>query len=240
MSTIGDIMSPLSVTDALFSRTRSGVFRELFANRDGLYMRELERRIGVNSRQLTRELHVLRDAGILTQTRIGNIVVYQFNPDCPIHDELQGLVRKTVGLADVLRNALEPFREKLELAYIFGSFARGEQRSDSDVDVMIVGSVTRRELSSATRAAGDNLKREINLMVYTPDEYAMGLADNDSFIHAVHVGARINLVVDSARDPRGNGVQRRARSAAPAESRDQPVPRGDRRVPRRREKRRQP
>lgn len=214
-------MSAISLADTFFSRTRGSVFRELFASQKGLHLRELERRTGVNSRQLVRELHTLRDAGVLTPTRIGNLVLYRFNPDCPVYEEIQSLVRKTVGLADVLRNALEPFRERIELVYVFGSFARGEQRANSDIDLMIVGNVTRRELSTPIRAVGDVLGREINTMVYAPDEYARSLEDSDSFVHVVHSGPRLDLAVDSSREAIGDGAERQPRSRTSQNKRGQ-------------------
>jgi predicted nucleotidyltransferase len=201
-------MTTMTLAETLFSRTRSAVLRELLANEDGTYIREMERRTGIDVRQLSRELGALSASGIVTKQRFGNLVIYRFNPECPVYDEIQGLVKKTVGLADVLRRALEPFRDRIQLAYIFGSFARKDQRSDSDVDVMIVGNVTRRELSSATRVAGDILKREINAMVHTPDEYARSAEDSGSFIHAVHTGPRLNLVVDSGRETRRPASER--------------------------------
>jgi len=224
MSTIADIMSSMTVADALFSRTRSGVFRVLFANPRGAYLRELERKTGVNSRQLLRELRVLRDAGILTAERVGNLVLYRFNKDCPVYDEIQSLTRKTVGLADVVRQALEPFGERIERAYIFGSFARGDERADSDVDLMIVGHVARRELATPLREVGDILGREINTMVHTLREYAKALADKDSFVSAVHSGLRLDLIVESPRDPHTNGVERRRGSRASAQERSSTVP----------------
>jgi predicted nucleotidyltransferase len=217
-------MSATSLADTFFSRTRGGVFRELYASQNGLHLRELERRTGVNCRQLIRELHALSAAGVLTPTRIGNLVLYRFNPDCPVYEEIQSLVRKTVGLSDVLRSTLGPFRERVALAYVFGSFARGEQRADSDVDLMIVGNVTRRELSTPIRAARDVLRREINTVIYTPDEYAKAVEDSDSFAHAVHTGQRLDLVVDSWREATGDGSERQARSRTSQNKRGQALP----------------
>ena len=202
MSTIVDIMSTNSLADTLFSRTRSGVFRELFRDQEGIHLRELERRTGVNSRHLVRELHTLRDAGILTPKRVANLVIYRFNPDCPIYDDIQSLIRKTVGLADVLREMLEPFAAKIDLAYIFGSHARGEQHPDSDVDLLVVGNVTRRQLSTAVRQTGRILLREVNAAIYTSNEYSKALEDKDSFVSRVNSGPRINLIVNSEHEPR--------------------------------------
>ena len=175
-----------------------------------MYLRELERATGINSRHLMRELHTLRDAGIIVPKRVGNLVIYRFNPDCPIHNDLQSIIGKTVGLADILRTMLAPFLNRIRLAYVFGSHARGEQRSDSDVDLMVVGQVTRRQLSSAIRQTEADLKRELNIVFYTLDEYNKQLEDSNSFPARIHNGRRIDLVVDSKHESTGLGAERRS------------------------------
>jgi len=204
------IMSSVSLARTLFSRTRSRVFGELFRKQEGVYLRELERTTGINSRQLIRELHTLRDAGIIAPKRVGNVVVYRFNPECPIYEDLQAIVRKTVGLADALRGMLRPFADGIRLAYVFGSHARGEQRADSDIDLMIVGQATRRQLSTAIREMERVLRRDINAMFYRSAEYGETLEDDNSFVSRVHNGTRINLHVDSDYESAGHGAERGA------------------------------
>ncbi len=194
MSTIADKMSTKGLAEALFPRTRRDVLKQLSQSEDGLHLRELERRTGVNSRHLLRELHSLRDASILISKKVGNQVIYRLNPECPIHDELRAIIRKTVGLAGVMREALEPFADRIETAYVYGSHAGGDARADSDIDLMIVGEVTLREISSAIRAVGRTLQRVVNPTLYTPDEYATELRTENSFVHRVHSGSRIDLI----------------------------------------------
>jgi len=187
-------MSPPQMAPTLFPAARLAVLRWLADTEDGLHLRELERRSGLNKHGLARELHALRSAGILVSTQTGNQIVYRLNPECPIYDELRSIIRKTVGLAGVLREALEPFVDRIDLAYVYGSFARGEVRPDSDVDLMIVGAVSLREVSSAIRAAGRTLRRVINPTSYTPDDYAVELRAEDSFVNRVHNGPRIHVI----------------------------------------------
>ena len=138
MSTIADTVSTRSLADALFPRTRQEVLKHLIDATDGLHLRELERRTGLNSRHLMRELHSLRDSGLLTATKVGNQVIYRMNLACPILAEIRSIIRKTVGVAGILREILEPVADKIELAYIYGSVAAGGERSDSDIDLMVV------------------------------------------------------------------------------------------------------
>jgi predicted nucleotidyltransferase len=194
MSTIADIMSTNRLAEALFPRTRRNVLQHLTESHDGLHLRELERRTGVNSRHLLRELHSLRDAGLLMAKNVGNQIIYQLNPDCPIFDEIRSIVRKTLGVASLLREALEPLSTKIELAYVYGSLAQGTERSDSDVDLMIVGEVSLREISPLLGDAHRAIRREISPTLYRPEEYADALVDTNSFVRRVHDGPRIDLM----------------------------------------------
>ena len=121
---------------------------------------------------------------------------------------LQHVKSQVKCLKGILREVLEPYRESIELAYIFGSHAEGTERPDSDVDLMVVGLTTRRELSTAIRRTERVLRRDINAMFYQPAEYGEALQDSNSFVSRVHHGKRIDLHVDSGHEPAGHGVER--------------------------------
>jgi predicted nucleotidyltransferase len=183
------------LADALFPASRVAVLAALDAAGDeGLHLREVARRTALNSKTVMRELHALRGAGILMSRDVGRQVVYRLNPDCPIVEELRSIVRKTVGIGGVLRAALEPLSDRIERAYIYGSVARGEERADSDIDLMVVGSVSLRELSSPVREAGRSLRREVKPTLYTQGDYRRELNDKDSFVSRVHEGPRMDLL----------------------------------------------
>src|SRR5262245_22800182 len=75
---------------------------------ESFHLREIERLTRIPSGSAHRELKRMERAGLLSATRSGNQVRYQANRRNPIFPELQGIVRKTVGLADVLREVLKP------------------------------------------------------------------------------------------------------------------------------------
>ena len=136
----------------------------------------------------------LSDSGILRRTLRGNQVHYQANSDCPIFEELKNLVVKTAGVGDVLRVALAPLVNRIEVALIYGSFARGEQQRGSDVDLLIVGDVTFSEVTSALAEAQDILGREINPTVYPPREFQSKLREGHHFLTSVSKEPRIVLI----------------------------------------------
>ena len=87
-------------------------------------MSDLAQRLGVPPSSLQRELLALTQAGIWSERRTANRVYYQTNAAFPLLPELQSLFAKTVGLAEQVKDALKPFWEDIDLAFIFGSVAR--------------------------------------------------------------------------------------------------------------------
>jgi predicted nucleotidyltransferase len=191
MSTV-NINSP---SLSLFGKTRRAVLSLLYSHTDeSFYLREIARAAGVGLGAVQRELKHLSDSGILRRTVRGNQVHYQSNPDCPIFQDLKNLVIKTAGVGDVLRAALAPLADRIELALIYGSFARGEQQRGSDVDLLIVGDVTFSEITSALGEAQDTLGREINPTVYPPGEFQSKLTGGHHFLTSVSKEPRIFLI----------------------------------------------
>ena len=172
--------------DALLPRTRQGILAAVLV-RPGKawYVSELARRMGVPSSSLQRELHDLTDAGILKTHRQGRMAYYQANPDSPLFPELRGLLLKTAGLVDVLAGALKPLAGKLRFAFVYGSIASGNEQSDSDIDLLVVGTVSPMELALPLRHARELLGREINPTVYTPVEFGRKRTVKDHFLTRV-------------------------------------------------------
>ncbi len=118
-----------SLAAALFSSTQRRVLGLLFGQPErSFFATEIIKRLGAGSGAVQRELKKLAGSGLLTVSWVGNQKHYQANPEAPIYSELCGLVRKTVGLAEPLRDALEPAQQAVELALIYGSVAKGRRR----------------------------------------------------------------------------------------------------------------
>ena len=166
--------------DALLPKTRQGILAAtLLQPEKAWYASELARRMGVPSSSLQRELKDLAKAGILKTHRQGRMSYYQANADSPLFPELRGLLLKTAGLVDALADALKPLSAKLALVFVYGSIASGREQSDSDIDLMVVGTALPAELALPLRRARDLLGREINPTVYTPAEFNRKRAAKD-------------------------------------------------------------
>ncbi len=154
----------------------------------------MARLTGASPGSLHRELRALADLGLLLRQEVGRQVHYRANPASPVFDELAGLLRKTAGLADVLRDALARLGSKVKLAFVYGSIAAGTERAGSDVDLMVLGSARFADLARALASAQAALRRDVNPTVVTQREFARKLAQGDGFARSVAKGARVWVI----------------------------------------------
>lgn len=183
--------------DAIFPRTRQAILAATLLHPDHWwYLSDLARHLGVRPSSLQREVAALADAGILHQRRDGNRMYFQPDPDCPFLVELQGLMLKTVGLVDVLREVLEPFTDRIDWAFVYGSMARSEELASSDVDVMIIGRIGLADIATALRQAERHLNRPVNPALYSREEFTTKLAAGHAFLRAVLDGEKLFILGD--------------------------------------------
>ncbi len=170
----------------LFGTYRQRVLGLLLLNPErSYYVREIARLTDTAAGTLHKELARLAGVGLLVRESVGNQVRYSANRDCPVFEELASILRKTSGLVDVLAQALSPVSNQISLAFVFGSMARGEQQSNSDVDVMLVGNMGFADAVRVLHPVQEALQREINSVVYSLAEFHRRAASDDSFIREV-------------------------------------------------------
>jgi DNA-binding transcriptional ArsR family regulator len=208
------IESP-SLLDVLMPRTRQRILgATLLRPETAWYLGDLARHLHVRPSTLQRDLAALVEAGVLTSRRQGRMVYYQADRQCPIFPELQGLVAKTVGLVDVLRDALSPLSDRIAVAFVYGSVARGEETSASDVDLLLIsGDVGLAEIAAPVQAAQERLGRDVNPRLYRPDDLATRLARGDHFLLNVLQKPKLFVIGDqrvldelAEREPRRGGA----------------------------------
>jgi predicted nucleotidyltransferase len=160
-------------------------------------MRELARHLRVAPSSLQRELASLVQGGILRESREGKHVYYQPARELPFFEDLHGLILKTVGLADVIRGALDSFADRIQWAFIYGSIARSEEHAASDVDLLILGGVNLAEVSSPLRRAEESLGRAVNPIVYKADQFARKVQSKHHFAVDVLRSKKLFLIGDA-------------------------------------------
>ncbi|MCH7589172.1 MAG: nucleotidyltransferase domain-containing protein [Chloroflexi bacterium] len=184
------------ILEALFtSRARVEVLKLFLLNPSNRhYLREVASLTRQPVRAVQRELARLETVGLLLSTREGNRKYFQANHEFPVFPELKALFVKTAGLGDLIRVRLLEGPESIVLSFIFGSFARGEESSLSDIDVMVVGDITGRALARILTPAKEELGREINPVIMRTDELQERIASGDPFMQNVLREPKIFLV----------------------------------------------
>lgn len=181
--------------DALFTETQQKVLGLLYGQPErSFYTKEILRLTGMGVATIKRELDRMLAAGILTMKKIGNQHHYQANRHCPIYEELIGIVKKTVGVTEVLRQALEPFAGKIAWAFVFGSVASSKERTGSDVDLLVVGDTAFGDVIAAVYDVQEILGREINPKVYSKKEWQKMRKEGDDFINRILSEPRLDVM----------------------------------------------
>jgi len=203
MGTLSDNLS-----SALFGKVRSSVLALLFCHTDkAFYFREMERSIGRGRGGVQRELENLVKSGLVIRRKQGNQVYYQANPKSAIFRELKSLMVKTAGVAAVIRGALKPLTERITVAFIYGSFAKGTETAGSDVDVVVIGRLAFSDVVDVLGSAQESIGREVNPSLYPVDEFVTKISEGQHFVTSLIGEPKIFLIGDD--DVFGRLVEKR-------------------------------
>jgi len=182
-----------SLAEILSSKIRAEIFRLLFGTNDkALHLRDIERRSGFAIGTIQGELKKLSKLDLVLKEVDGNRTYYMANKHHPLFNDIHNLVLKTTGLVDVLKDALET--QKIQLAFVFGSFASGEESADSDIDLMVVGGLGLRDITRLISNTQEKILRDINPHVYSVYEFIQKYKANDHFVSQVTEGPKIYII----------------------------------------------
>lgn len=185
---------PLTLKSLFSSKLRVEILSHFFFHPgEAFHVRRLAADLEEPAGTVGRELSHLEKAGILSSESVGNQKRYSLRRDSPILGDLRNIFLKTSGASMELRSGLEKI-ESVEVAFLYGSYASGEAHAASDIDVMIVGDASDRELAPAVARVERRLERQINYTSYTRREVEKRLGRKGDFVHEVLTGPKILLV----------------------------------------------
>jgi hypothetical protein len=186
-----------SLATNLLGQSRAALLALLFEHPDEWFQsRQLARYAAISPGTVHRELAALVALGLVSRRAEENAVRFKANEAAAVYPELKALLAKTAGAPQMLRGGLAALGEAVQLAFIYGSLARGEARANSDIDLMIVGSVSLAAVLKALRPAIETLRRDVNPSVYPKAEFTLKAHQGHSFIRRVMVEPKIFLIGD--------------------------------------------
>ncbi len=188
----------MSLKDAIFSDSQAKVYIWIFGQPQRAYhLSELRRLTGLGSASLQREVNRLAEAGLIHSKIVGNQRLISANCDTSVFNELHHLTHKVLGAEPLIRQALQPITEKIDMALLYGSFTKQSDTAESDIDIMLVGrDLALGEILEQLIPVEEVLGRKINPTCYTNQEFMQRLSDMDSFVRRVLDQPVINLIGD--------------------------------------------
>ena len=178
------------LTQLICSRARAEILRVLFGLRSGeVHLREMQRQTGFAVGTVRQDVEKLVKVGLVIRRKDGNRVYYAANERHPLASDIRQLVLKTIGLADVLAEALSD--DRVRCALVFGSVAAGTAGAESDIDLLVIGDIGLRKLTELLSGVGDRLGREINPYVLSPAEFGKRAGAKEHFVSSVMRSAKI-------------------------------------------------
>jgi DNA-binding transcriptional ArsR family regulator len=182
-----------TLSDILSSRVRAEIFSLLFGlDEKELHLREMARQAGLSLGTVRQDLQKLGKLDLVQTRRDGNRLYYRANTDHPLYPEIRKLVLKTSGLVEIFKKVLD--REGIQVAFIFGSLASNKEKAASDVDLMVIGAVSLRRLSSWLAGASDQIGREINPHTMSVEEFRRRKQKGDHFLSHVLESPKLFII----------------------------------------------
>ncbi|MDD5623013.1 MAG: nucleotidyltransferase domain-containing protein [Actinomycetota bacterium] len=175
------------------SKTRVEILKLFLFNADvSFYQRQISQLTNQPIRGVQREVVKLHKIGFLEKSVQGNRIYYKVNKNTPIFEDLKSIFFKSIGIAEALKENLKS--KKIKIAFIYGSYARGEESLQSDIDLMVIGNITSKELSAVLSKPKKELMREINYAVFLLNEFISKAIQRDHFINSVLKEKKIFII----------------------------------------------
>ncbi len=176
------------------SRIRRELLSLFFTNPSkSFYLRELSRLLNCSAGSLQRELLRFKRDGLFLSERRGNLVFYSLNSAHPLHQEMKGIVTKTVGVVGSLAKLFRSMPQ-VQTAFIYGSFASDRENPASDIDVFVIGDIAWEELARPLRTIQQKLLRDVHPTLYSHKEYLDNKTAGSGFISDLLARPKIMLI----------------------------------------------
>ena len=182
-----------SLAEILSSKTRAEIFAVFFNSLDEeLHFRDIQRRINQSVGATKQELEKLVSLDLLKIRKSGNRVYYKANRENPLYKPIYDLVQRTSGIISLLKKNLS--NQNIDFAFIFGSYARDEITSESDIDLFVIGNLNSKKLSSLVKATSIKISREINYFIILKEEFIDRKKRSEHFITSIIKSPKVFII----------------------------------------------
>src|SRR6266436_2223271 len=193
---MGTTPHAVSLSNALFAKVQQRVLALIFGHSQrSFYVSEIVRNVHSGVGAVERELSKLERSGLVSVERIGNQKHYRANQAAPIFEELRGLIEKTVGLAQPIKESFEPYADAIKCAFVYGSVAKGADTAHSDIDLMVIGDdLNYSDLYTAAQNVESKLRRKLNPLFLSPEDWQRKISDKGSVFSKISHSPKIFII----------------------------------------------
>lgn len=175
--------------------TLAEILSLLFINaEEEFYQSDLAKKTHKGLIQVQRALKTLEEIGLISSIRRGRMIYYTAVQNHPIFTDLKKIFLKTIYFGEYIYQSLSPLHNNIQLAFIFGSIAKGTESQDSDIDLFVVTDISLRKLAKALGPLSKELQRELNPVVFESTEFQNKLSKNDHFLVEVLQSPKIWII----------------------------------------------
>ena len=179
---------------AVFTKNKAELLKLFFTNPEkSFYMQEIGRILGIKPGVFQRTLNNMATEGILESEYRANARYFRINKRYPLYRELKNLVSKSAGVQENIQEALRGLKN-IQLAFIYGSFAKDKAHAVSDIDLIIVGKPDENVLIAGLDQLEHRLQREINYNLYSPEKFKSDIKGKNPFLREVLNNKKIMLI----------------------------------------------
>jgi len=151
------------------SKTRIRILSLLMFNQDKEYhLRGIARLIGISPKYVGKELEKLLKINLVNRYERGNMNIFSINKSNIILNELRQIFLKTDYLGELIRKEL---KDRVKYAFIYGSFAKGEENESSDIDLFVIGGMKEDDLIRIIQKLEKTTNREINYALWSENTF---------------------------------------------------------------------
>jgi predicted nucleotidyltransferase len=144
------------------------------------YINQIARLVNTSSGTAQRELNTLLESDLLLRKKEANLMYYSLNQANPLLKNIKEIIGQTIGIEVMLKERLMKIK-KIKFAFIFGSYAGNAFKSDSDIDLYVIGDVSEKELYRETALLEKEINHPINYHLSSLTEFKLNL--KKSFFH---------------------------------------------------------
>lgn len=163
---------------------------------------ELGEIIGKHPGVFQRGINSMEKDGLIVSKKRGNQRLFRINGNNPFFDEIKSIIEKTIGVEGLLKEMVNNVKGII-IALIYGSYAKGELRSDSDIDVLIIVGkkyneshlfdIVQDEILDKVTVIEKKIQRDINYKLYLEDEFVLKRKEKNPFLEEVFSEEYIKL-----------------------------------------------